>query len=37
MSEEMVLTGCARIRKTVKEAFGKEKAIEVSVEGSGLW
>jgi hypothetical protein len=38
MLEEMVSTGCARIGKTVNEAFGKEKAIEVLVEGgSGLW
>jgi predicted RNase H-like HicB family nuclease len=32
MSEETVSTGCARIGKTVKEAFGKLKAIEVLVE-----
>jgi hypothetical protein len=37
MSEETVSTGCARMGKMVKEAFGKEKAIEVLVEGSGLW
>jgi hypothetical protein len=29
MSEETGSTGCARIGKTVKEVFGKEKAIEV--------
>jgi hypothetical protein len=38
MSEETVSTGCARMGKTVNDAFGKEKAIEVSMgEGSGLW
>jgi hypothetical protein len=33
MSLETASTGCARIGKTVNEAFGKEKAIEGSVEG----
>jgi hypothetical protein len=31
MSEETVSTGCARMGKTVNDAFGKEKAIEVLV------
>jgi hypothetical protein len=29
MSKETVSTGCARMGKVVKEAFGKLKAIEV--------
>jgi hypothetical protein len=36
MSEETVSMGCARMGKTVKEAFGKEKAIEV-LGGRRIW
>jgi hypothetical protein len=32
MLEETVSMGCARIRKMVNDAFGKEKAIEMLVK-----
>jgi hypothetical protein len=37
ISLETASTGCARMGNMVNNAFGKEKAIGVSVEGSGLW